>query len=98
MNDQPKDPDYWVIDWLKQKRFDFVDVDVDVDVGFGIAKDLGVNLVSLGNKKVLSMAGAVKLNEDLRARATKCPHRTCRCLPWAEVGYTACARHSSAIQ
>ena len=52
----------WVIDWLKKKGFDFV------DVGFGEAKDLGVNLVSLGNKKVLSMAGSVKLNQDLRDR------------------------------
>jgi len=52
----------WVIDWLKKKGFDFV------DVGFGEARDLGVNLVSLGNKKVLSMAGSVKLNQDLRDR------------------------------
>lgn len=52
----------WVIDWLKAKGFDFV------DVGFAEAKDLGVNLVSLGNKRVLSMAGSVKLNQDLRDR------------------------------
>ena len=50
------------IDWLRKKGFDFV------DVGFAEAKDLGVNLVSLGNKKVLSMAGSQKLNEDMRAR------------------------------
>jgi N-dimethylarginine dimethylaminohydrolase len=50
----------WVIDWLKNKGFDFV------DVGFNEAKDLGVNLVSLGNKKVLSMAGSVNLNNKLR--------------------------------
>ena len=52
----------WVIDWLRNKGFDFV------DVGFGEAKDLGVNLVSLGNNKVLSMSGSVKLNEAMRAR------------------------------
>ena len=51
----------WVIDWLKQKGFDFV------DVGFNEARDLGVNLVSLGNKKVLSMSGSVGLNEKMRA-------------------------------
>ncbi|MFT5218693.1 MAG: N-dimethylarginine dimethylaminohydrolase [Planctomycetota bacterium] len=51
----------WVIDWLKKKGFSFVDVD------FGEAKDLGVNLVALGNKKVLSMAGSLRLNEKLRA-------------------------------
>ncbi len=51
----------WVIDWLKKKAFEFI------DVGFNEAKDLGVNLVALGNKKVLSMSGAVKLNEKMRS-------------------------------
>ena len=51
----------WVIDWMKKKGFDFV------DVGFSEAKDLGVNLVALGNKKVLSMSGSVGLNEKMRA-------------------------------
>jgi N-dimethylarginine dimethylaminohydrolase len=55
----------WVIDWLKKNGFDFVDVD------FGEAKDLGVNLVSLGNKKVLSTVGSVNLNENLRKRGYK---------------------------
>lgn len=50
----------WVIDWLKTKGFKFV------DVSFNEAKDLGVNLVALGNKKVLSMAGSVNLNSKLR--------------------------------
>ena len=50
----------WVIDWLRSKDFEFV------DVGFNEAKDLGVNLVSLGNKIVLSMAGSVNLNQKLR--------------------------------
>ncbi len=52
----------WVIDWLVSMGFDFV------DVGFAEARDLGVNLVALGNGKVLSMAGGVKLNQELRAR------------------------------
>lgn len=52
----------WVIDWLRKRGFDFI------DVGFAEAKDLGVNLVALGNGRVLSMAGSVKLNQDLRAR------------------------------
>ncbi len=51
----------WVIDWMKKKGFDFV------DVGFSEARDLGVNLVALGNKKVLSMSGSVGLNEKMRA-------------------------------
>ena len=50
----------WVIDWLRKKDFEFV------DVGFNEAKDLGVNLVALGNKKVLSMSGSVNLNEKMR--------------------------------
>jgi len=50
----------WVIDWLQAKGFSFV------DVGYGEAKNLGVNLVALGNKKVLSMKGSVKLNQKLR--------------------------------
>lgn len=52
----------WVIDWLRKKDFEFI------DVGFAEARDLGVNLVALGNKKVLSMAGSPKLNEQMRAR------------------------------
>ena len=51
----------WVVDWLRNRGFDFV------DVGFAEARNLGVNLVSLGNKRVLSMAGSHKLNQDLRA-------------------------------
>lgn len=51
----------WVIDWLRKKDFEVV------DVGFSEAKDLGVNLVALGNKKVLSMSGSVQLNEKMRA-------------------------------
>ncbi len=51
----------WVIDWLKKKGFGFV------DVGFNEAKNLGVNLVALGNKKVLSMSSSVGLNEKMRA-------------------------------
>lgn len=49
----------WVIEWLSSKGFEFV------DVGFNEAKDLGVNLVALGNKKVLSMASSPKLNKKL---------------------------------
>lgn len=51
----------WLIDWLKKKGFGFV------DVGFNEAKNLGVNLVALGNKKVLSMSSSVGLNEKMRA-------------------------------
>ena len=38
-----------------------------VDVGYAEARNLGVNLVALGNDKVLSMAGAKDLNERMRA-------------------------------
>ena len=38
-----------------------------VDVGYAEARNLGVNLVALGNDKVLSMAGANDLNDRMRA-------------------------------
>ena len=38
-----------------------------VDVSYREAKNLGVNLVALGNGKVLSMAGATDLNAKMRA-------------------------------
>ena len=50
----------WVIDWLKDRDFNFVEVD------YAEAKNLGVNLVALGNQKVLSMQGATKLNQKMR--------------------------------
>ncbi|MGR3814360.1 MAG: dimethylarginine dimethylaminohydrolase family protein [Cognatishimia activa] len=38
-----------------------------VDVSYREAKNLGVNLVAMGNEKVLSMAGATDLNAKMRA-------------------------------
>ncbi len=51
----------WVVDQLRSWGFDFV------DVPYREAKNLGVNLVALGNEKVLSMQGATELNEKMRA-------------------------------
>lgn len=51
----------WVVQQLRDWGFDFV------DVPYIEAKNLGVNLVSLGNDKVLSMSGATQLNEKMRA-------------------------------
>ena len=51
----------WVVDWMRAKGFDFV------DVGYAEAKNLGVNLVALGNDRVLSMKGSTGLNEKMRA-------------------------------
>jgi N-dimethylarginine dimethylaminohydrolase len=51
----------WLVKLLRDRGFEFV------DVGYAEAKDLGVNLVSLGNDKVLSMAGSVTLNQKMRA-------------------------------
>ena len=51
----------WVVSQLRDWGFDFV------DVPYREAKDLGVNLVALGNGKVLSMKGARELNEKMRA-------------------------------
>lgn len=52
----------WVIDWMRARDFEFV------DVSYAEAKNLGVNLVALGNGKVLSMKGADNLNAAMRAR------------------------------
>ncbi|MGB1512067.1 MAG: arginine deiminase family protein, partial [Paracoccaceae bacterium] len=51
----------WVVDHLKAWGFSFV------DVPYREAKNLGVNLVALGNHKVLSMQGANELNAKMRA-------------------------------
>ena len=51
----------WVVKQLKDWGFEFV------DVPYREAKNLGVNLVALGNGKVLSMKGATELNEKMRA-------------------------------
>jgi len=51
----------WVVKQLTDWGFSFV------DVPYSEAKDLGVNLVALGNGKVLSMKGATELNAKMRA-------------------------------
>ena len=51
----------WLVDWLRGKGFAFV------EVGYAEAKNLGVNLVALGNDRVLSMKGSTALNEKMRA-------------------------------
>jgi N-dimethylarginine dimethylaminohydrolase len=51
----------WLVDLLRAKGFDLI------DVGYREAKALGVNLVALGDARVLSMAGSPVLNEKLRA-------------------------------
>ena len=51
----------WVVSQLRDWGFDFV------DVPYREARDLGVNLVALGNGKVLSMRGAQELNDKIRS-------------------------------
>ncbi len=51
----------WVVDQLRGWGFELV------DVAYREAKNLGVNLVALGNDKVLSMKGASELNAKMRA-------------------------------
>jgi N-dimethylarginine dimethylaminohydrolase len=51
----------WVVKQLKDWGFKFV------DVPYREAKNLGVNLVALGNSKVLSMSGADDLNCKMRS-------------------------------
>lgn len=56
----------WVIDWLRGRGFDFVEVPYR-----DCAMNLGVNLVCLGDDRLLSMAGSPQLNERLRALGFK---------------------------
>mgnify|MGYP001827282437 FL=1 len=51
----------WVVDQLRAWGMEFV------DVAYREARNLGVNLVALGNDKVLSMKGASELNGKMRA-------------------------------
>ncbi|MGI9407234.1 MAG: dimethylarginine dimethylaminohydrolase family protein [Hyphomicrobiaceae bacterium] len=51
----------WVVQQIRDWEFEIV------DVPYREAKNLGVNLVALGNAKVLSMAGATELNGKMRA-------------------------------
>ena len=51
----------WLVDIVKGWGIEIV------DVSYREAKNLGVNLVALGNEKVLSMAGATDLNAKMRA-------------------------------
>lgn len=51
----------WVVKQLRDWQFEFV------DVPYREARDLGVNLVALGNNKVLSMKGATELNASMRS-------------------------------
>lgn len=51
----------WLVAWLRDRGFEFV------DVGYREARNLGVNLVALGNDRVLSMQGSAVLNGRLRA-------------------------------
>lgn len=51
----------WLVQQLRDWGFSFV------DVPYREAKNLGVNLVALGNGKVLSMQGATELNAKMRA-------------------------------
>lgn len=56
----------WVIDWLRARGFEFVDVPYR-----DCAMNLGVNLVCLGDNRILSMAGSGELNERLSALGLK---------------------------
>ena len=50
------------VEWLRARGFDLIEVSADQ------AFTLGVNAISLGGGRVLSGAGAVELNEAMRAR------------------------------
>ena len=51
----------WLVALLRERGFEFV------EVGYAEARNLGVNIVALGNDRVLSMRGATDLNARMRA-------------------------------
>ena len=51
----------WVVDWIQSRGFTFINVD------FKDAKELGANIVTLGNNRILSMRQNTNLNETLRS-------------------------------
>jgi N-dimethylarginine dimethylaminohydrolase len=53
---------FGVVSWLRARGFDLIEVSPDD------AFTLGANAISLGDERVLSAAGAARLNEALRAR------------------------------
>lgn len=50
------------VEWLRARGFDLIDVSAEQ------AFTLGVNAISLGEERIISAAGAVELNAQLRAR------------------------------
>ncbi len=52
----------WTLDWLRARQFKFI------DVPYRYTRDLGVNLVSLGDDRILSMKGDSNVNAELRAQ------------------------------
>ncbi len=51
----------WLVDWILQRSFEIVDVE------FAEARNLGVNLISVGNEKLIGMQGAPDAIAKLRA-------------------------------
>ena len=51
-----------IVDWLKAKKIEIVEVD------YRDTMELGCNVMSLGDDKVISTSRSKKLNEQLRAR------------------------------
>lgn len=51
----------WLVKWLKDRGFEFV------EVGYSEARNLGVNLMTLGEDRVLAMRGSPNLVNKMRA-------------------------------
>ncbi len=52
----------WLVKWLRDNGFDFI------DVGYAEARNLSVNLVALGDRRVLAMKGSDTLIKKLEER------------------------------
>ena len=51
----------WLLDWIKERGFEIV------DVSYAEARNLGVNLMMLGDDKVVAMTGSPQACQKMRA-------------------------------
>ena len=79
------------VTWLRDRGFELIEVPADD------AFQLGGNAISLGDERVLSIAGSGRPERAAaRPRADRLTSSTCRCSPWAAAAPTASRRRFAA--
>ena len=74
----------YALDYIKQTQ----GIDV-IKVSYADCVKLGGNVVSLGNKRVLSMSHNINVNRQLEEAGLRSPRSTMTCSPWAAAVCTA---------